>query len=84
MRDGDQARVLQQAGRRACSSLPDPQMMVDVAPVERWDSDILTEEGLQRMVAAVNEIKEGCEALPVDGTLLQLHIWRYGWLRSVR
>ena len=64
---------------------PDPQMMMDVAPVtERWGSDILTEEGLQKLMAIVDEIKEGCEVLPVDRSSLQLHMLRYKWLRSIR
>ena len=54
--------------------VPDPQMVTDTAPIERWDSDILTEEGLQRFMAVVNEIKEGCEDVKVDGTSSQLYI----------
>ncbi|KAI0035082.1 hypothetical protein K488DRAFT_83414 [Vararia minispora EC-137] len=39
---------------------PDPQMVIDVAPVVLWDSDLLVEEGLQRFMAVVNDIKESC------------------------
>ena len=65
--------------------VPDLQMVADIAPIERWDSDILTEEGLQRFMAVVNEIKEGCEAVQVDGTSSQLYIlWCCRWLTVTR
>jgi len=36
---------------------------VDVAPRERWNYDILKEDGVQRFQAVVEEIKQGCAAL---------------------
>ncbi|KAI8995688.1 hypothetical protein BD414DRAFT_249661 [Trametes punicea] len=51
-------------GRVSPRRIPsDPEMMVDVAPRERWDCDILEEDGVQRFQAVVEEIKQGCSAL---------------------
>ena len=43
--------------------LSDSEVTVDVAPRERWNYDILKEDGVQRFQAVVEEIKQGCAAL---------------------
>jgi len=42
---------------------PDPDLMLEVVPNERWDYDILEEDGVQRFRAIVEEIKRGCATL---------------------
>ena len=37
--------------------------MVDIAPRERWNYDVLEEEGVQKLQAIVEEIKGGCATL---------------------
>ncbi|KZT08512.1 uncharacterized protein LAESUDRAFT_724020 [Laetiporus sulphureus 93-53] len=41
----------------------DPELETDTAPRERWDCDILEEEGARRFQAVVEEIKQACAAL---------------------
>ena len=41
----------------------DPEFAVDIAPRERWNYDILEEEGVQKLRAIVEEIKGGCAKL---------------------
>ena len=51
-------------GRLTPHRIPlDPDLMLDIAPRERWDCDILEEGGVQRLQAVVEEIKQGCSAL---------------------
>ncbi|KAI5990345.1 hypothetical protein EDC04DRAFT_2815087 [Pisolithus marmoratus] len=38
----------------------DHNALVDVAPKERWDCDILEDDGAQRLQAVVEKIKRGC------------------------
>ena len=42
---------------------PDPDLETDTAPLDRWDCDILEEEGSQRFKILVAEIKEKCDQL---------------------
>ena len=32
--------------------------MIDTVPAERWDSDIKMEEGYERFVAVINDVKQ--------------------------
>ncbi|PCH39847.1 hypothetical protein WOLCODRAFT_161917 [Wolfiporia cocos MD-104 SS10] len=41
----------------------DPSFESDTAPRERWDCDILEEEGMQRIQAVVEDIKQGCAVI---------------------
>lgn len=41
----------------------DPRLLLDVAPKDRWDYDILEEDGAQRFQAVIEEIKQGCASL---------------------
>jgi hypothetical protein len=43
--------------------LPDPHLETDTAPLNRWDCDILEDEGAQRFQDLVAEIKTKCEQL---------------------
>jgi hypothetical protein len=46
------------------ASIPrDPERVNDVAPKEWWGHDILTQEGEEKFLAVVDEIKQACEAL---------------------
>jgi hypothetical protein len=40
-----------------------PQMMLDTAPKDRWDCDILEEEGSTRFKGIIEQIKQECMAL---------------------
>jgi len=42
---------------------PNLDPLLDVAPVERWDCDILEEDGAQKFQAVIEEIIKGCETL---------------------
>ncbi|CAA7262748.1 hypothetical protein NLJ89_g5406 [Agrocybe chaxingu] len=42
---------------------PDPHMETDTAPLDRWDCDILEDEGAQRFQDLVAEIKRKCDRL---------------------
>ena len=42
---------------------PDPDLILDVAPIERWAYDILEEDGIQKFQAVVEEVKQGCATL---------------------
>jgi hypothetical protein len=39
---------------------PDPSVTVDVAPIERWDSDVLHQEGADRLKDIVRRVKDMC------------------------
>jgi hypothetical protein len=39
---------------------PDPYVTVDVAPIERWDSDVLQQEGADRLKDIVQRVKDMC------------------------
>jgi hypothetical protein len=43
---------------------PHPYLVTDTAPLDRWDCDILEDEGAQRFQNLVAEIKEKCNQLP--------------------
>jgi hypothetical protein len=42
---------------------PHPRMETDTAPLDRWDCDILEDEGAQRFQDLVAEIKRKCDLL---------------------
>ena len=42
---------------------PHPTLETETAPAERWDRDVLEEDGIQRFQTIVDEIKQGCAAL---------------------
>ena len=42
---------------------PHPTLETETAPAERWDCDVLEEDGIQRFQTIVDEIKQGCAAL---------------------
>lgn len=50
-------------GRLAHRIPSDPEFVVDIAPRERWNYDVLEEEGVQKLQAIVEEIKGGCATL---------------------
>ncbi|KAJ8475499.1 hypothetical protein ONZ45_g15587 [Pleurotus djamor] len=37
--------------------VPDPNRMTDVAPAARWDFDVLSDEGVEKMTQIANEVK---------------------------
>ena len=37
---------------------PSTDYMIDTVPAERWDSDIKMEEGYERFVAVINDVKQ--------------------------
>ena len=41
----------------------DPEVMLDVAPKERWQFDLLSEVGSAKLAGLVDEVKEMCNAL---------------------
>ena len=55
-------RVLQSA-HATSSFLAHPEGVMDLAPQEYWDCDILEEEGEKRFKSMIEEIKRGCAAL---------------------
>jgi hypothetical protein len=42
---------------------PSTDRIIDTIPAERWDTDITTEEGYQRFMAVINDVKEMAAAL---------------------
>ena len=42
---------------------PSNDYIMDTVPVERWDTDITTENGYQRFMAVINDVKEMAAAL---------------------
>ena len=51
-------------GRLAPRRIPsDSEELLDVAPKERWNYDILEADGIEKFKAIVEEIKQGCAAL---------------------
>jgi len=42
---------------------PSPVYVADTVPTERWDTDITTEDGYQRFMAVINDVKEMAAAL---------------------
>ena len=41
----------------------DPDFLNDMAPVERWNCDILENEGIHRVRQVVQDVKAVCQAL---------------------
>ncbi|EPQ56007.1 hypothetical protein GLOTRDRAFT_41322, partial [Gloeophyllum trabeum ATCC 11539] len=37
-----------------------PEVLLDTAPRERWDCDVLEEAGIERLRAVVEDIKQSC------------------------
>ncbi|KIL64215.1 hypothetical protein M378DRAFT_78634 [Amanita muscaria Koide BX008] len=42
---------------------PSNDCIIDAVPAERWDTDITTEEGCQRLMAVINDVKQMAAAL---------------------
>ncbi|KAF8335582.1 hypothetical protein F5887DRAFT_609548 [Amanita rubescens] len=42
---------------------PSTDIIIDTVPAERWDTDITTEDGYQRFMAVINDVKEMAAAL---------------------
>lgn len=46
---------------RSLSKLNNPSILADVAPITRWDYDVLQQEGANRLKDVVSKIKELCQ-----------------------
>ncbi|KAH9168669.1 hypothetical protein EDB89DRAFT_1990501 [Lactarius sanguifluus] len=42
---------------------PDPNILNDVAPIERWNCDLLEDDGINRIRQVVQDVKAMCQAL---------------------
>ncbi|KAH8987462.1 hypothetical protein EDB92DRAFT_1936077 [Lactarius akahatsu] len=42
---------------------PDPNILNDLAPIERWNCDLLEDEGINRIRQVVQDVKAMCQAL---------------------
>ncbi|KAH8987461.1 hypothetical protein EDB92DRAFT_1801339, partial [Lactarius akahatsu] len=42
--------------------IPDPDTLNDAAPIERWNCDLLEDEGINRIRRAAQDVKAMCRA----------------------